>query len=157
MRHHRTWTLFLTFKSSIFESDCMEFLNKMFIDLKCMMDVKRLHQNQNDSAFRCHCPPPCRSISYETFYSVSKFPGSSLELNSAYKKIVQDKVVPYYKRKNTSLANEMVAYFSNSRNRHEILKNFARFTIYVQDLTVQTSEQVPAYSELDLLSDIGKK
>ncbi len=36
------------------------------------------------------------------------------------------------------------------------MENFARFTLYIQDLTVQTSRQVPAYSDLDLLSDIGK-
>ena len=137
------------------QPECVQFFEKMFKDLKCMMDVKRLHQNQNDSAFRCHCPPPCKSVNYETFYSTSKFPGSSLELNSAYRKIVQERVVPYYERFNTSLSREMVKYFSDSKNRDSILQNFARFTIYIKDLTVQTSEQVPAYSELDLLSDIG--
>ena len=120
------------------------------------MEVKKVHQTQTTHSFGCNCPPSCRSITYETFYSVSKFPGSSLELNSAYKKIVEEKVVPHYKRINTSFAQEMVNYFSNSKNREKILQNFARFTIYVKDLTVQTSEQVPAYSELDLLSDIGE-
>ncbi len=97
-------------------------------------------------------------ISYETFYSISQFPGTNLEVDAAYKRIVLEKVVPFYKnRKRTNpLADDMVQYFSNISNRDDIMKNFVRFTVYIKDLTVQTSEQVPAYTELDLLSDIGK-
>ena len=29
-------------------------------------------------------------------------------------------------------------------------------TVYIKDLTVQTTAQVPAYSTVDLLSDIGE-
>ncbi len=96
-------------------------------------------------------------ISYDTSYSVSRFPGTNLELDAAYKRIVLDRVIPYYKNHNTSLSQDMVTYFSNMKDRQNIMKNFLRFTLYIKDLTVQISEQVPAYTELDLLSDIGKQ
>ncbi len=35
------------------------------------------------------------------------------------------------------------------------MRNFVRVTLYIKDLTVQTTQQVQAYSALDLLSDIG--
>ena len=79
-------------------------------------------------------------------------------MDAAYKRIVLEKVVPFYKKRKQSspLAEDMVQYFSNISNRDDIMKNFVRFTVYIKDLTVQTSEQVPAYTELDLLSDIGE-
>ena len=77
-------------------------------------------------------------------------------MDSAYRKIVLEKVVPYYKKLNTTLSLEMVDYFANVKDRTEIMKNFLRFTLYIKDLTVQMSQQVQAYSVLDLLSDIGR-
>ncbi len=61
-----------------------------------------------------------------------------------------------YEKYNTSVSRQLVEYFSNIENREEILQNFARFTLYVKDLTVQMTEEQPGYTELDLLSDIGK-
>ena len=65
-------------------------------------------------------------------------------------------MIPHFKKDNLTLAKELVDYFSNKDNKEEVMRNFARFTVYIKDLTVLTSQQVPAYSELDLLSDIGE-
>ncbi len=138
------------------QPECTHFFSKMFTDLKCMMDVRELHHDPSDIPYKCHCPPSCKSLMYDTFYSTSKFPGNSLELNSAYRKIVLNKVVPYYRNRDSPFSQDMVNYFSNVSNRRAIMENFARFTLFIKDLTVQTSEQVPAYSQLDLLSDIGE-
>ena len=78
------------------------------------------------------------------------------ELGAAYQRIVQKKVLPYYKNINGSLAAEAYKYFSNVGNKEEIMKNFMRFTMYIKDLTVEIAQQEPAYTELDLLSDMGK-
>ncbi len=142
------------------QTDCAQFFDKMFSELNCMLDVKKMHNINNqegeDVSYKCNCPPPCRSLEYETYYSTSKFPGNSLELDSAYEKIVLEKMVPYYKSINSSYANQMVDYFSNASNRESIMQNFARLTIYIKDLTVLVSKQVPAYQDVDLLSDIGR-
>ena len=123
-----------------------------------MQAVKTWHQ-QSDStseAYNCTCPPPCHSITFETYYSISQFPGMGPELGAAYQRIVQKKVIPYYKSLNGSLAAEALGYFSDTDNKEEIMKNFIRFTLYIKDLTVEIAQQVPAYGLLDLLSDMGK-
>ena len=54
------------------------------------------------------------------------------------------------------LKKTILAYLLNPANRREILKDFTRLTIYVKDLTVETTEDVPGYPWESLLSDIGK-
>ncbi len=140
------------------QPECAQFFEKMFVQLNCMLDVKKLHTDHEGGGvtYKCNCPPPCRSLEYETYYSTSKFPGNSLELDSAYEKIVLEKMVPYYRNINSSYAKQMVDYFSNVSNREAIMENFARLTIYIKDLTVLVSKQIPAYQDVDLLSDIGE-
>ena len=138
--------------------ECRDFLGKFFTDLRCMQAVKTWHQQSDstDEAYNCTCPPPCHSITFETYYSISQFPGMGPELGAAYQRIVQKKVIPYYKSLNGSLAAEALGYFSDTDNKEEIMKNFIRFTLYIKDLTVEIAQQVPAYGLLDLLSDMGE-
>ncbi len=53
--------------------------------------VKTWHQQSEskDEAYNCTCPPPCHSISFQTYYSISQFPGRGPELSAAYQRIVQ--------------------------------------------------------------------
>ncbi len=89
-------------------------------------------------------------------FSISRYPAHGPDLDAAYKNIVMDKVIPMYEKYNTSVTRQLVEYFSEIENREEIMQNFARFTLYVKDLTVQMTEEHPGYTELDLLSDIGE-
>ena len=78
-------------------------------------------------------------------------------MNEAYTAIVQEKVIPYFENMNTSLTVKVTQYLSNMDNREEILKDFARVTVYIRSLKVERTEQVVAYTFLDLISDIGKQ
>ncbi len=117
--------------------------------------VKNHHACDEDN-FNCSCTPSCRSIKYDISYGASTWPAEGPELQASYDKIVRQKVIPYYKRLNSSLAEHAVRYFEKAENAQAIMKNFVRLTVYIKDLTVQTTAQVPAYSTVDLLSDIGE-
>ena len=138
-------------------SECKEFLGKLFGDLECLKRVKSWHLTQNSSeSYHCKCPPNCHSISYNLDYGNSQWPGNGPELDSAYQKIVKRKIIPYFEKQNSSISQAPLKYFSQWDNRQEIMKNFVRVTLYIKDLTVQTTQQVEAYTALDLLSDIGE-
>ena len=78
-------------------------------------------------------------------------------MNEAYTTIVQEKVIPYFEKMNTSLIVNVTRYLSDTDKREEILKHFARVTVYKRSLKVERIEQVVAYTFLDLISDIGKQ
>ncbi len=122
-----------------------------------MQRVKTAHQVSNGEAkYTCECTPSCHFITYDMHYGSSSWPADGPELQASYDKIVQHKVMPYLSKQNTSLADISLDYFSNVKDRRNIMRrNFARVTVYIKDLTVSKTEQVAAYSELDLLSDIG--
>ncbi len=113
------------------------------------------HHAGADDPFKCSCTPSCRSIKYDVSYGASTWPGEGPELWASYDKIVKQKVIPYYKQLNSTMAEHAVRYFERSENARDIMRNFVRLTVYIKDLTVHTTEQVPAYSTVDLLSDIG--
>ena len=137
--------------------ECRELLGKLFGDLECLKMVKSWHLTQNNSErYDCKCPPSCHSISYNLDYGNSQWPGNGPELDSAYEKIVKKKIIPYFERQNSSLAEAPLRYFAQWDNRQNIMRNFVRITLYIKDLTVQTTQQVEAYTALDLLSDIGE-
>ncbi len=48
-------------------------------------------------------------------------------------------------------------YLQNASHKEEIMKNYARVTIYNKHLSITKIEQVAAYSLDGLFSDIGKK
>ena len=68
------------------------------------------------------------------------------ELDSYAETIFQD----------TLLSKKIIKYLSNPQNKVEILKDFIRLTIYIKDLTVETTQDVAEYPWESLLSDIGK-
>ena len=51
--------------------------------------------------------------------------------------------------------DEINQYLNNASNKEEILKNFARVTIYNKHLSITKIEEVEAYSLDNLFSDIG--
>ena len=110
-----------------------------------------------ESKFTCQCTPSCHFIKYDVHYGSSAWPADGPELQASYDKIVRQKVIPYLREQNTSLADISMNYFTNIKEKRSIMRrNFVRVTVYIKDLTVSKTEQVAAYSELDLLSDIGR-
>ncbi len=147
----------LTLKNMMKE-EC-KFLQKIFADLKCLSKVlgrgvRFLAEETQD--LECHCPVPCRSQDYELTFSLSKWPSSGAEMDSAYNSLVKNRILPKFQEINLPIADGPINYLSNMDNKAEIMENFARVTVFVKSLKVQKTQQVAAYTLLDLFSDIGK-
>ena len=146
--------------------ECEEIFKKLFDDLSCVRHVKEQLVKWKDKAhhidMKCNCPDVCDSFKFDTAYSLAGWPAEGSSLDQAYKKIVLEKVIPYFQSKwnsshqDLSVANKMIKYLSNSSNKKEIMSNFLRLTVYIKDLAVETTEDLVGYSGVDLLSDIGK-
>ena len=54
------------------------------------------------------------------------------------------------------LIQSLIDYFSDEKNKKDVMSNFVRLTVYIKDLTVETIEDVAGYSKIDLISDIGQ-
>ena len=135
--------------------ECTNFLSKLFSDLSC---VQRMLMRTNNEIvdLKCDCPTPCRSKEYSLTIGTSSWPSPGPELDAAYTNIVRGIVIPDFRRKQTPLLNRTIYYLENESNKNEIIANFARVTVYIRSLKVERSEQVAAYTILDLMSDIGK-
>ncbi len=151
-------------------SGCKKMLGKMFDDLKCMKKVKTQLMAQDDDILNvsCHCPEPCESFKFNTFYSLATWPSEGPELDKAYQELVVNKMIPFFKSNKTDenslynilkapwLSERLIRYLSDARNKKDIMSNFMRVTVYIKDLAMETIEDVAEYSWVDLLSDIGK-
>ena len=135
--------------------ECTNFLSKLFSDLSCVQRVLT-RTNSEIIGSNCDCPTPCRSMEYSLTIGTSSWPSPGPELDAAYTSIVRGIVIPDFRRKQTPLLNRTIHYFENESNKNEIIANFARVTVYIRSLKVERSEQVAAYTILDLISDIGK-
>ncbi len=79
-----------------------------------------------------------------------------VHLNSGYRQIVQEHVIPYFNKSQLPVAKDLVKYFADESNKREILGNFLKLTVYIKDLSVEEFKDVAMYGPVDLLSDIGK-
>ena len=134
--------------------ECTNFLSKLFSDLSCVQKVLRRASNEITD-LKCNCPSPCCSKEYPLTIGTSYWPSPGPELDAAYTSIVRGIVIPDFRRKQTTLLNRTIHYFENETNKNEIMTNFARVTVYIRSLKVERSEQIAAYTILDLISDIG--
>ncbi len=162
--------------------ECQKLFGKMFRELQCLKGVKEhfVHLDEQSEEIPCHCPESCDSFSFETYYSLASWPGEGPEIEAAYQNLVLNKMindfndtgyyddllVPWWADENASdytgkifkdpwVSKRIIAYLSNPDNKKEILKDFTRVTVYVKDLTVETTEDVAEYPWESLLSDIG--
>ncbi len=148
--------------------ECEQMFHKLFEDLLCVRKVKErfLKIKPDSQKATCHCPDACDSFRFDMTYSLAGWPSDGPELDQAYKTIVQDKVIPHfqtnteekYNKSDQYLAvlNRVINYLSDSTKKKEIMSNFLRLTVYIEDLAVETIQDVVGYSEMDLLSDIGQ-
>ncbi len=61
-----------------------------------------------------------------------------------------------FEKMNSTMSDRILEYLKDYTNRAEILKNFARVTVYNEKLSIERVEQVVAYTGVDLISDIGE-
>ncbi len=133
------------------------FLHNVVDSLACMKRVKHIHaQDEHMGGHKCSCPAACKSYEYDLKISQSIWPASGIETDTAYSKLVEKGLVQDYKKFNSPAAETIVNYLSDMNNRDEIMKNFARVTIYNERLSIERVEQVEAYTGEDLISDIGE-
>ncbi len=158
--------------------ECKETFDKLFTDLLCVKRVKKefLKPSRDSDTQTCNCPEACDSFKFSASYSLAGWPATGPELDQAYRKIVMGKMVPYFNetndtticggeacfsshgslRQNPLVAGTLIKYLTDPTKKGEILSNFVRLSIYIEDLVVETTEDVVGYSEVDLLSDIGE-
>ena len=149
-------------------SECEQIFKKLFTDLVCVRRVREsfLKLTLNSSKMRCNCPEPCEAFMFDTTYSLAAWPVDGPQLEESYRKIVLEEVIPFFKgfgdkkyktsSEYAAVLNNLIKYLSDSTKKKEIMSNFLRLTVYIKNLAVETIEDVVGYSEVDLLSDIGK-
>ncbi len=166
------------------QPECLKVFGKMFHDLQCLERVKKQFiQMQGQRAKEvCNCPEACDSYAFETYYSLASWPSEGPDLDDAYQQLVLDKMVDDFNstgfnntnngRTDTDLywdvdyngnifkdpwvSRKIISYLTNPDNKREILKDFTRLTVYMKDLTVETTEDLADYPWESLLSDIGR-
>ncbi len=137
-------------------------IRKMLDDLACLHRFRNTYRKYKGNVMNCDCPEACKSFDFTTDYSTTSWPSSGPQLDAAYKEIVKQQLIPELKEQSARrkvyppLTQRIIDYFSDESNKREIMSNFVRVKVYIKDLTVETIEDVVGYSEVDLISDIGK-
>ncbi len=126
-------------------------IEKLVFEAKCVKRIKT-----SNVEMECKCPPPCLLRKYNLDLGVARWPAPGPETDEAYEKLVTNSVIPSFKKLNTTMGDLVMDYLSQWEKREEILQNFARVTVYMKSRAVQRIEEVEAYSEMDLISDMGK-
>ncbi len=144
-------------------------IHDMFNDLKCVKNVKKKFSQEKHRL--CDCEPACEEVNYDLTLGQSVWPAQGVETTEISESLISfsqnDKLANYFnERVHNSTAEKVINYLlkhdiegmknEESKRDTEIMKNFARVTIYAESLSVQTTEQFPAYQLPQLISDIGK-
>ncbi len=138
------------------------FIRKMMDDLACLHRFRTIYRTYKGKLMNCNCPEACNSFEFTTDYSTASWPTNGPQLDAAYNEIVKQQLIQKLKKQNalrkphTRLTRKVIDYFSDESKKREIMSNFVRVTVYIKDLTVETIEDVAGYTEVDLISDIGK-
>ncbi len=103
----------------------------------------------------CDCPSACHSYEYDLSISQSAWPATGIETDTAYVKLIEQGLIKDFEKINSTIADRILEYLDDDQNRVEILKNFARVTVYNEKLSIERVQQVEAYTGVDLISDIG--
>ena len=89
-------------------------------------------QNSNDE---CICPPPCKSSTYETMITTSRWPARE-----------KKKPMMEYLEKSMKTHSQQVLTIEN---------NFAYVSVFYDDFLVNVEDEVRRYDTFSLLSDLG--
>ncbi len=57
---------------------------------------------------------------------------------------------------NTTEYDDMIAYFSDTSNKANIMKNFVKLTVYLEDFTVEVTKDEAVMNAVTLASNIGE-
>ncbi len=136
--------------------ECVEALYKVYNRFNCVRNTKAIMSRNATFQRECGCFPPCREVSYDVTYSLSKWPAESFDGEEAWLDIFMTEDYP--SRFAGPEDREKYAWYGgyfDPANRRESMKDFARLNVYVADSNVLRTEESEDYSQSQLLSDIG--
>jgi len=103
---------------------------------KCLKKyAKHYTKPRGDAEDQCTCPPPCKSLTYETMITTSRWPARE-----------KRKAVIQYLDKSMK---------TDSLQESSIDNNFAFVSVFYDDFLVNMEEEVLKYNVFSLLSDLG--
>ena len=132
-------------------------MHDLLDDIKCLQGARKIFDRDKSSL--CDCKPPCQETTYDLVPGQSIWPAEGSQTIEAYEKVIHDDDVKLYnylysKGKDEDVEN-IINYLQNYSNSADVMQNFARLTIYASSPSVMQVEQLPAYTLINLISDIG--
>ena len=133
--------------------ECLDTFLSLYDRMECMNNCKDFITRNSSVISACGCNPPCNEVSYDVSYSLSKWPATGYEGDSAFFDVFY--LENFWERFNgTPKYDAMKEYFSEI-NRNESMKDFARLNAYIADSNVIITQEREDYSSTQLVSDIG--
>ncbi len=135
---------------------CVDMLHKVYKRFECVQKTKASLTRSAKFTQSCGCYPPCREVSYDITYSLSKWPAESFDGEEAYIDIFETERYPgRFMGPEDAEKFMLYANYFDSSNRKRAMKDFARLNVYIADCNVLKTEESEDYSQSQLLSDIG--
>ena len=133
--------------------ECLDTFFELYNRMECMNDCKDFISRNSTVMEACGCNPPCNEVSYDVSYSLSKWPATGYEGDSAFFDVFY--LENFWERFNgTPKYQAMREYFSEA-NRNESMNDFARLNAYIADSNVIITQEREDYTSTQLVSDIG--
>ncbi len=135
---------------------CLEYLYDNKVHSKCAGDVSDQSNANRNIMKECNCYIPCNFTGYDMHYSVTEWPPGP-ELDIIYYRLMYiDNFFENFNKTNpNALKKEMYEKHFSFENRVSGLRDLAKINVYISDTTVSRTEEMPAYTSNDLLSDLG--
>ncbi len=134
-------------------------MHNLLDDIKCLHDVKKTFDLNKASL--CDCKPPCKETTYELITGQSIWPAEGSQTFEAQHKINSEEDVKLYKyflsKGYEEDALKIINYLADYDAGRDVMGNFARLTVYASSPAVMQVQQIPAYTLITLISDIGMK
>ncbi len=128
-------------------------------DIKCVQDVKKTFDLNKASL--CDCKSPCKETTYDLITGQSIWPAEGSQTFEAQSKINSEEDVKLYKYFFAKGYDEdvlkIIHYLADYDEGRDVMGNFARLTVYASSPSVMQVQQIPAYTMITLISDIGMK
>ncbi len=140
-------------------------------DISCLNHLRQneVHHHCANSEFdksnknlnimkECNCYIPCHRTRYTMQYSLTDWPNGP-ELDEIYNDFfVRNRPTffkQFYKTKPNWLKRQIYKKHFSFENRFKGLRDLAKINVYISDTTVSRTEETAAYTQNELLSDLG--
>jgi Amiloride-sensitive sodium channel len=133
--------------------DCLDALMTVYNRIKCARQTRDAVTRNTTLMEQCGCRPPCDEFQYDVSYSLSKWPATGFEGDSAYYDIFY--VENFRERFNAP--NKYVSQHFRDENRRDTMKDFTRLNVYISgdEGGVFVTRESAEFSVNRLISEIG--